>query len=167
MKKHFSCLVLFLISTILVGCGDDTQAPQANANVTRFKINDTTWQINIPEGWTLNTPPPAGTILVAENNDQNIILAQKPGNAENLKNLYLTNLANNFFEFEILNETDTTWTIKGKSEASSPVRVFTEKILPVPGSQSHLIGVCSYEYWPNRTSVCNQVLQSWVTEKNI
>jgi len=168
MKKHLSIILLTLLSATLTGCSDDSGTIETNTSeLSRFKISNTVWQIQIPSNWTKTTPPPAGTVLVATNKDANLILAQKPGTTENLKNLYLTNLANNFFEFEVLTETDTSWTVKGKTEASSPTRIFHEKILDVPNTQSHLIGVCSYEYWPNRTTPCDQVLQSWLTEESI
>lgn len=172
MKKSLSSLLILGFVTFgLVGCGDDGTAGSETGNIgagnepIRFRIAQSTWQSRVPSDWTVVTPPPQGAILVAQHQDHNFIIAQKPGFDSETKQRILGRAEADFFSFELMSERDTEWVFDGRRSVQDPLRRFHQKILPVTGTNSYLIGVCSYEYWEGRSHSCDQILNLWQTEE--
>lgn len=168
MKKSlikFASILLLAVG--LTACSNDNAADIDLEIVEpiRFKIEGTTWQVTLPSYWELSREAVPGTVLVAQHQDKNFIIAQKPIYQDDIATQVLEQAEETFFHYELIEETSNQLIFRGKRTVNDPLRVFYEKILPIPGTDSYLIGVCSYNHWEERPQACSQILNTWQAEE--
>lgn len=158
---------LLLLGIGLTACGNNNVADVDLEAVEpiRFKLEQTTWRVTLPSHWQLNQEGIPGTVLVAQHQDENFIIAQKPIYQNDIEAQVLDQIEETFFHYEFIAKNQDQLVFRGKRTVNDPLRVFYEKILPVPGTDSYLIGVCSYNYWEERPQTCSQILSTWQTEQ--
>ncbi len=165
-EKSKQCKKILLISfcVFLTGCfGSDEQI---TVNVQKFKIEDTTFEVSLPETWEILTPNnQKGEVILAQKNDENLVITHQNNYSKDTANMIVKSLEKNFFSFELISANQDSWMFKGKLSAKSPSREFQQKIIQVPNSTQFLYESCSAEIFEGIESDCLSTLESFKISK--
>ncbi len=151
---------LLIFCVFLSGCfnGNDPES----INLQKFKINNTTFEISLPRTWEILTPNnKKGEIILAQKNDQNIIITHQYNFSEKTPEIIINSLKKNLFSFKLLEKKEDIWLFEGKLSVKTLKRNFYQKIVLIPDSKEFLLGSCSSEVFENRKSDCNEILASF------
>lgn len=146
--------LLSFLSLTLIGCGPTLTSSTA----TKLSAQGQNYTLEIPSDWQ-TLPPPEGVVFMAQKGDQNFVILERQAKQSDLKSQILQSAQQDFFSFEILEESSLSWAFKGQVRASLPTRIFEQKIYSK--SDSLLLGSCSYETSKTSKSDCEKILKSW------
>lgn len=164
MKKLFPLLSIFFF----IGCGGsdtptDTNTENNSSTASQsFQIKETSWNISLPAGWQYVAPPGENTptVLLAQRQSANFVILQKAGPVPS-SDQFLAKAGNDFYTFQVLNNTGDTWSFQGQLTLKDPLRTFYQKTFAIPGTQNYLYGSCSYENTTPAEKDCMSLLKNW------
>lgn len=156
MKKLF----MLGFALILMGCGN-SQTTTSDEFTHRFHIKDTTWQLNLPEGWeTLPLPENIEAIFAANNKEQNFAILRQKNLLPNMEKQIWENAKQKFFWFEEIDFEKEKWSFQAKTSAADPVKIYIQKLFPVEETQFFLFGSCSLPV-EGSPDECDNLIDSW------
>ena len=153
-KKYWLILAL-----ILVGCGEQA-APKSTTISHTFSYQGKTWQIQIPETWEILAPD-RSTLFMARNGDENVAILERDLSSNNPAEQIINSAKNDFFSFNLENQSQTAWAFNGKPTATTIARNFWQQIESLPEANKFLLASCSQHQDSPIKSSCASILKSW------
>lgn len=168
MKK---ILTVFVVSLLLYGCGgsgdeaENTSKNSETATATESNIEislgESVWNMTLPKTWEkLKAFPEKGVIFLAREGTQNIAISHEAGFTENISERLLKTLQDSLSMVEVLSEEGDTLIFRGKLSATTPMREFYQKVVPIAETGKFLLISCSQEVANLQTLNCPAILDS-------